>query len=483
METSKSSSSTSAVNKFSIPLQPKQTQLYNLIDKGKASWIGFGGARGGSKSHGGRSVMMARRWQYPRTDGLIVRRTFNELWNNHIQPMFRQWPQTRDWYHGQSKTLRLPNGSNVVFGHAQHKGDIYNFRGQEYADIIAEEATHFTEEELSELKSCNRWTRSTIDPKFICTMNPGSRGHAFIKRIFIDKEYRENENPANYAFLQAYGWDNVEWARRSLEADGNTAEEYYKWNDRERFQYFITRSEYGKSLNAMSDQLRTAHLMGEWDQFAGQFFTEFSRRTHVIKPFRIPSYWERFASADWGFTAPACNLWHAVSPQGKIYTYRESYVTGKDSTWLGREWVKLTGDEKLRYRVLDPSCWDASRGVSIAEQFAGAGWGAIKAEHNRINGWARLREYLAHEIDAVTGEFIREPMWQIFETCTHLIRTLPALTHDDHDGEDADSDGEDHAADAARYGLMTRPKLTTVPLEAMDHEYAEATIRAAHRGR
>jgi hypothetical protein len=39
----------------------------------------------------------------------------------------------------------------------------------------------------------------------------------------------------------------------------------------------------------------------------------------------------------------------------------------------------------------------------------------------------------------------------------HIIRTLPALQHDEHDAEDCNTDGEDHAYDDARYGMMARP--------------------------
>ena len=83
---------------------------------------------------------------------------------------------------------------------------------------------------------------------------------------------------------------------------------------------------------------------------------------------------------------------------------------------------------------------------------------------------------------------MKEPLWQIFDGpgspqgwgCPNLIRTLPALVHDKHDPEDVDTDCEDHAPDTARYGLMTRPRITVVPLDVMDSEYEEATLRAEH---
>jgi hypothetical protein len=50
----------------------------------------------------------------------------------------------------------------------------------------------------------------------------------------------------------------------------------------------------------------------------------------------------------------------------------------------------------------------------------------------------------------------------VFSSCRDLIRTLPALQHDPHNAEDADSDGEDHAPDCMRYACMSRPFLQRV---------------------
>ena len=350
-----------------------------------------------------RQIILDRRIRYPGTDALVIRRTFKEVFGNCIQPMFRAWPITRKWYRGASATeghhvLALPNGSKTFFGYAEHKEDIYNWQGWEFADILVEEASHFNEEELRFLKTCNRWTSAPIHPKFICTMNPGNVGHDFMRRIFVDREYSDHEKPEDYAFIQAYGWDNIEWCLPALLADNRvtvetwhelTPEEqdevredlaraYYGWSDRERFEYFVTRSDYGRNLNALPSQERAAHLFGEWDSLVGQFFSEFQRRLHICKPFTIPSYWERFASFDWGFRSPACTLWHAVSPEGRVFTYREAYVKGKDTPWLAQNNVRLTGDEKLRYKVGDPACFNnTAGGPTIGEVMATNGWAMI----------------------------------------------------------------------------------------------------------
>ena len=67
-----------------------------------------------------------------------------------------------------------------------------------------------------------------------------------------------------------------------------------------------------------------------------------------------------------------------------------------------------------------------------------------------MNGWMRVRENLQVAPDG-------RPYVQIFSTCRDLIRTLPLLTYDKHDHEDVADNCEDHAPEAFRYGLMTRP--------------------------
>ena len=108
------------------------------------------------------------------------------------------------------------------------------------------------------------------------------------------------------------------------------------------------------------------------------------------------------------------------------------------------------------WHVADPAMFTADGGPSIAERMTKAGGLSLRradnsrvAKHGAMGGWDQVRSRLQ-------GEDGR-PMLYVFSTCTHLIRTLPALQHDPDRPEDVDSDGEDHAPDALRYGCMARP--------------------------
>ena len=84
-----------------IGLQPKQDLLYDLIENSKHTTFGYGGRRGGGKSGGMRRIFLLRRFKYPGTDGILLRRTRQELMDNHLIPMFREWPFIRDWWRAQ----------------------------------------------------------------------------------------------------------------------------------------------------------------------------------------------------------------------------------------------------------------------------------------------------------------------------------------------------------------------------------------------
>jgi len=74
------------------------------------------------------------------------------------------------------------------------------------------------------------------------------------------------------------------------------------------------------------------------------------------------------------------------------------------------------------------------------------------------------------------------PMLYVFSTCVDFIRTVPSLQHDTNRPEDLDTDAEDHVADEARYGCMSRPymnaNIVQMPKKANDYKYSSNTATA-----
>lgn len=223
-----------------------------------------------------------------------------------------------------------------------------------------------------------------------------------------------------------------------------------------------------------SPNLVKAWLEGDWSVIEGAYFPEFSMARHVIAPFEIPKHWARIRAMDWGSAKPFCVLWFAVSdgeiaaiPRGALVAYREWYG------WNGTPNVgcKMTAsavgdgikrlellDPRMNDEVLDPAGFSEDGGPSIAERmdlsFRRAD-NARVARSGAMGGWDQVRERL-------NGDE-RGPQLYLFSTCTHTIRTLPALQHDPQRAEDVDTDAEDHAADTLRYGCMSRPWVRDKP--------------------
>lgn len=219
------------------------------------------------------------------------------------------------------------------------------------------------------------------------------------------------------------------------------------------------------------------YALGEWGLLGGQYFNNWSENLHVIKPFKIPDGWMRFRCMDWGSYHPYACYWIAVDYDGVMYVYRELYGYGgkanvgtkEPSTLVAQRIADSESADKrlIRYAVLDNACW--------GKQDTGAP--SIAEEINRVlmdngcmmfNPSVKGREQVGEEIRLrLQGwedkEGKRHPGIKVFNTCFHLIRTLPEITHDKNQPEKYDTNGEDHAIDAIGYGCMSRPWKPTAP--------------------
>ena len=237
--------------------------------------------------------------EYPGVQILFLRRQLRELRDNHIIPML----QTLNGIARYNKTenvFTFPNGSRIVMAYCANEIDALIYQGQSYDVIFIEEATQFTEQQMIWIVSASRPTKEGFSPRVYYTCNPGGVGHTWVKRLFIDRQYQNSERPEDYVFIQAKVKDNYVLMQRD--------------------------PDYIRILENMPPDMRRAHLDGDWDVHAGQYFREFSREKHVVDPFEIPHWWRRFRSMDWGYNDPCCVLWHAADGEGRVFTYRELYV-------------------------------------------------------------------------------------------------------------------------------------------------------------
>lgn len=426
-----------------IALQPKQKQFLRAIEKTPIS--GYGGAKGGGKSHGLRNIMLLRRFQYPKSIGRIFRRTFPELQDNHIDPLLSQFPALRPYYNTAQKTLSLPNGSKLHFNHCQNEKDVFLYQGRETHDLAIDQAEQWTHQMFSILRGSNRSSIPGVPAKSLLTFNPGDIGHAWLKRLFITKRYMAGEIPSDYNFIQALVDDNP--ALMDNDPD------------------YVKRLE-----SEPNEALRRAYRYGDWDIFAGQFFQEISRDIHLIKPFAIPHHWNRFGAYDYGYNHPASFGWYAVDEDGCVYKYREFVKAQMRVDQFAKAINQFQDTASLYPIVAGRDCWTQkstlrqdSQPPTIAEEFLTHGISLKPAVIDRIQGAAQLRSYLAWK-----DKPNNKPRLYIFDTCPVTFDTISRMIHDPDrvedvlkvDATEGDPLSGDDAYDETRYGLMSRPAIT-----------------------
>lgn len=421
---------------------PNEKQKLAL--KARAKHIGYGGARGGGKSWFVRTKAKLLALNYPGIKMLIVRRTYPELLNNHINFLIPELYGIAH-YNKSDKVFTFQNGSTIKFGYCKDDGDLLQYQGAEFDIIFLDEATQLSEYQMKTIVACLRGVNS-FPKRIYYTCNPGGQGHQYIKRIFIDKRYEDGEIPEDYEFIQALVGDN----KALMESQ----------------------PDYVRQLEALPPKIREAWLNGSWDVYEGQYFEEFADRpdhymdrqwTHVIEPFEIPSSWSIYRGFDWGYNHPFSCGWWAIDPDGVMYRILELYGCTKTPN----EGVKWTPDQVFKeiHRIecehrwlkgkkitgiADPAIWNAEYGESIAETASRNMVYFSKGDHERLAGWMQMHYRLSFDENGF-------PMMYVFRNCRGFIRTIPILMYDEHKVEDIDTDGEDHIADETRYVCMARP--------------------------
>ena len=435
----------------------------------------YGGAAGGGKSDA-LVIEALRQVDVPHYRALILRKTYPQLSElidktmRYYRPVF---PRAK--YNSSSHTWTFPSGAKITFGSMFRAQDKYNYQGRAFDFIGVDELTHFTWEEYSYVMSRNRPTGPGTRVYMCATANPGGIGHGWVKARFITPappgtrmvQMVDVKTPDGTVvkmrrtriFIQSTVFDN----KKLLENDPG----------------------YLGNLASLPEAEKQALLYGNWDSFSGQVFTEWrndpahyedQRWTHVIKPFRIPAHWKIWRGYDFGYAKPFSVGWYAADEEGRLYRIKELYgCTGTPNEGTKVNPVEQArmireaeeNDPNLKGRhingVADPAIFNESQGESIAQMQEKHPnyifW--TPGDHTRLAGKMQFHYRLAFD-----GE--GRPMFQVFDTCKHFIRTIPNLVYDETNVEDIDTTQEDHIYDECRYVMMENPisprKTESVPV-------------------
>lgn len=418
----------------------------------------FGGARGGGKTDAVLGEWAIHADEYGADAiGLMVRRTRVELTETFERARKLYTPLGARFTSTPMRVV-MPGGGRLTFAYLERDSDAEAYQGHSYTRVYVEEAGNFpSSAPVMKLHATLR-SGGGVPVGMRLTGNPGGPGHQWVRARYID--------PA------PLGWEVIEDAAtglRRIYIPSRVGDNRYLGAD------------YVTQIRASgSPELVKAWLEGDWSVIAGAYFPEWGAQ-HVVAPRELPAEWARYRAMDWGSARPFAVLWFAVSdgslpqfPRGALVVYREWYgcagepnvgvrMTAEEVAYgiAARDAEDPTPDGRRMSGVCDPAMFSADGGPSIAERMLTAAkivWrpadNARVPRGGAMGGWDQVRARLKGD-----GE---RPGVYVFSSCVHLIRTLPALQHDQHRPEDVDTEGEDHAGDALRYGCMARPYVREV---------------------
>lgn len=409
----------------------------------------YGGARGGGKSYS-LIVDPLRYCTFEAHRALILRRTMPELRDliNHSHRLYKKAYPGATWRE-QEKEWRFPSGARIEFGYAESGQDVLRYQGQSYTYIGVDELPQFPDASIwNDLRGALRSVDPNIPEYMRATGNPGNVGSAWVKEMFIDPA------PPNTTFaipIELPDGTTEYITRRFIPA---------KLKDNP----YLTRTKsYQTMLASLPEIRRKQWLDGSWDEQEGRAFPDFDRKIHVIPPYETGNNCVKFRACDWGFSTPACVLWFAVDYNNDLVVYREYYGKGLVADTFAQKILDLEHKDNIKYGIMDVSAWSRRGDVGPAVPEIMGRNGLKFRPSDRSPGSRNSGKYEIHRrlaIDPGTGQ----PRLKIFSTCTNLIKQLSTIMADPNDPEDCDTKLEDHAIDALRYGVMSRP----INLASMD---------------
>lgn len=400
-----------------FPWQMKFHAQCRLSDqKNQAVDIGVGGARGPGKSFAVfAQIALDDCQRFSGLKALFLRQTgksAQESFEDLISKVVRG--KVKYIYNSSRGVLSFPNESRILLGGFETERDIDKYVGIEYDLIGVEELNQLTEDKIERLKGSLRTAKQGWRPRMYTSFNPGGIGHEFVKKTYVIP-FRE-QNQTKTAFFPANYLDNP-----------------------------YLNEEYITYLKSLTGDLGKAWRDGEWDIFAGQFFPEFTTRTHVIRPFEPKPEIKKYGGIDWGYNAPfafEANFIKKEKTQGgiafnRLITYKE--ITGKEKS--PEVWGKIIAEtvnlDEFEAIYCDPSMFNKKDdgSISLADQMRPSlgdnGYKLKPANNKREAGWALMHNWLSLAPDGL-------PYWLITENCRKLIDTLPKAVYDEHNIEDID---------------------------------------------
>lgn len=480
--------------------------------------LGTGGSRGSAKSGCLRRCAILLACHHKKIVIYIVRRVLGDLLENHMEKIKLEFPAIDEFYRPGDYEYALPNGSRIVFVSAQHKVDVDRVSyGPECTFLFIDQAEQFSEDELTSFRICNRWPDLPKGFAKTCLFfNVGvGIGAGYLRRVFHLKQFKPNERPQDYTFLQTYGWDNYEWFRGQVPV---TQDDFYELDSTTRFELFINETSEGRKMNALPKHRREGELLGNFDSFSGQYFADVWGEHVILTPDQVRQivqpWWTRWMAQDWGFGDHDCHVWIATGkmspeqwalhfggssewPIDIAIIYRELLVVGRAEADLANDIVDATPVDERRWIkdfFLSQDAFGQKSKQKGSENTVGQTFTDVMRRHGlpapaaadqeRVNGWRFLYNCLRQaglrgcNVDPERAK--QGPALFISADCPAVLENLPLAVRDEDEPNDvmrvAGAVWED-VTDAVRYGMYS--KLAPKKRAPVDVRAAEVAAMAA----
>lgn len=385
---------------------PKQAQAHGL----SAKYKGFCGGWGNGKTSFGCAETFIRLHEFPGTRAIVARKTRPELKSTTWDMLVNGDPGAPGAWTGIPKdTIANINKSDLVI-EFRNKSAIYGLPLDDPAKLENYNLGFFwidQAEEIEEdifLKFHGR-LRQRIGPREgILTFNPN--GHNWLWRRFISRERPLRWNKY-YQCVEATTFDNV-----------NLPEDYLE------------------QFEGLPEAWIQRYIWGSHEVFVGQIFTDWDPDVHVIRPFNIPTYWERWMCIDPGIRHEAAVSWMARDPFGNWYYYAEELAPNHDVAWWAHKIFEVERsdnwggpDEMVTRRLIGPEAQQRAQtdGRTPLDLFQENGVYAEPADRNPTTRISKVTELLRPKRDhrhPFSGG-TPSPRLFVFNDCQKLLEYLP----------------------------------------------------------
>lgn len=234
---------------------------------------------------------------------------------------------------------------------------------------------------------------------------------------------------------------------------------------------YLGEAEIQEFIGRLSDDEKLARVKGQFVQLGGLIYKTFNPTPggpHVLQNFFMPPKdWIWVVSLDAGFNNPTAVLWHAIDPDGRTYTWHEHYQSGWTVDKHAAEIHRLNKEfgRGPDYYVADPSIKnrDPITGTSIHQEYVKFGIPFILGNNDVAAGLQKVNRFLQLRDDGA-------PLWRVNRSCSNLIKEMLRYRWRTYSSRKVASESNpqevphkknDHACDALRYFIMSRPDMTS----------------------